>query len=40
MLGATVLEPLIHIWPYLRDEKEFWKDLPREDAYVVPSSKY
>ena len=39
-LGADVLLPLIYIHPYLRDESEFWKDLPEQDAYVNPTDKF
>lgn len=34
-LGASVLEPLEYIQPYLRAEGEFWTKLPPEDAYVT-----
>jgi murein tripeptide amidase MpaA len=40
LLGASVLDALCYIWPYLRDGGEFWEGLPKEDAYVSPSSKY
>jgi murein tripeptide amidase MpaA len=40
MLGASVLEALVYVHPYLRDESEFWKSLPEDDAYVAPSPKY
>jgi murein tripeptide amidase MpaA len=39
-LGASVLDALCYIWPYLRDDGEFWEGLSKEDAYVNPSSKY
>lgn len=39
-LGASVLDPLCYIWPYLRDDTEFWDELPPDDAYVHPSSQY
>lgn len=39
-LGADVLLPLIYIHPYLRDESEFWEDLPEQDAYVNPTDKF
>lgn len=39
-LGASVIEALIYIHPYLRGESEFWKSLPEDDAYVTPSPKY
>ena len=40
MLGASVVEALTYIHPYLRDEAEFWKNLPEDDKYVVPTSVY
>lgn len=39
-LGASVLDALCYIQPYLRHEGEFWDALPEEDAYIHPSSKY
>ena len=39
-LGASVLEALNYIHPYLRAKGEFWQDLPPEDAYVRPTSDY
>jgi murein tripeptide amidase MpaA len=36
MLGASLVDPLAYIHPYLRDEGEFWTKLPADDAYVVP----
>ena len=39
-LGASVIGALDYVHPYLRDETEFWNELPPEDAYVRPSSKY
>jgi murein tripeptide amidase MpaA len=39
-LGASALQPLMYIHPYLRAEGEFWKTLPGQDAYVLPTSKY
>lgn len=39
-LGASVLEALCHVQPYLREEGEFWTDFPEEDAYIPPSDKY
>ena len=39
-LGASVLDPLDYIHPYLRDSSEFWKKLPPEDAYVAPTPEY
>jgi murein tripeptide amidase MpaA len=41
MLGASVLEPLAYVHPYLRAETDDWIGrLPAEDAYVAPSSQY
>mmetsp|Transcript_34679 Transcript_34679/g.54132 ORF Transcript_34679/g.54132 Transcript_34679/m.54132 type:complete len:463 (+) Transcript_34679:114-1502(+) len=39
-LGASVLDPLEYIHPYLRDETDFWTRLPAEDAYVTTGSTY
>jgi murein tripeptide amidase MpaA len=39
-LGASVLEPLLYVHPFLRADGEFWKDLPEDDAYVRPTSRY
>lgn len=39
-LGASVLDALCYISPYLREEGKFWEGLPEEDAYVRPTSKY
>lgn len=39
-LGASVLDALCYVQPRLREEGDFWKGLPDEDAYVEPSSKY
>lgn len=39
-LGASVLDALCYVSPYLRNEGNFWEQLPEEDAYVNPSSKY
>ena len=39
-LGASVLEPLLYVHPYLRDDSDFWTRLPPEDAYVVPHDDY
>lgn len=39
-LGASVLAPLLYVYPYLRDETEFWTTLPPEDAYVEPHDDY
>lgn len=32
-LGASVLNALCYIQPYLRDDEQFWESLPEEDAY-------
>lgn len=40
MLGASVLEPLAHVHPYLRAEGSFWENFPAADEYVVPTSKF
>lgn len=40
LLGASVVEALIYVHPYLRDESEFWKSLPEDDAYVTPSPRF
>jgi murein tripeptide amidase MpaA len=39
-LGASVLDPLVHVHPYLRADGEFWKDFPPQDTYVRPTSNY
>ena len=39
-LGASVLEALLYVHPMLRDETEFWHQLPPEDAYVEPTDDY
>jgi murein tripeptide amidase MpaA len=39
-LGASVLDPLMYVHPYLRADGEFWKDLPPDDSYVRPTSSY
>jgi len=40
MLGASVLDALVYVHPYLRDKSEFWESLPENDAYVQPTDKY
>jgi murein tripeptide amidase MpaA len=40
MLGASLLEPLSYIHPYLRDEGVFWESLPSVDEYIAPVPKY
>jgi len=39
-LGASVLDPIEYIHPYLRAEGEFWTILPAEDAYVETTDDY
>lgn len=39
-LGASVLDALCYVQPYLRSDGPFWESLPKEDAYIKPSSKY
>ena len=43
-LGASLVDPLLYIQPYLRaeaqDEEEFANSFPEEDRYVLPTSKY
>jgi murein tripeptide amidase MpaA len=43
-LGASLCEPLLYVHPYLRrgsdDDGVFWKDLSKDDAYVLPTSRY
>ena len=39
-LGASVLDALCYVAPHLRDEGKFWEDMPVDDAYVHPSTKY
>jgi murein tripeptide amidase MpaA len=39
-LGYSILDPLNYVDPYLRDETEFWKKLPTEDAYIAPTPNY
>jgi murein tripeptide amidase MpaA len=40
MLGASVIEALMYVHPYLRTEQEFWHSLPEDDRYVTPTSEY
>jgi murein tripeptide amidase MpaA len=40
ILGASVVEALAYVQPYLRASGEFWTELPAEDAYVRPSHDY
>jgi murein tripeptide amidase MpaA len=39
-LGASVLEALAYVQPYLRASGEFWTELTPDDAYVRPSHVY
>jgi len=39
MLGASVLEPLAYVGPYLREEGK-WKNFGANDEYVRPTSDY
>jgi hypothetical protein len=39
-LGGSLLEPLLYVHPLLRDETEFWNNLPKEDAYVTTTDDY
>lgn len=39
-LGASVLDPLEYIHPYLRVEGEFWTALPEQDKYVETTDDY
>lgn len=40
MLGASLLDALIYVNPYLRECSKFWTTLPADDAYVRPTNKY
>lgn len=39
-LGASVLEPLMYVHPFLRATEPFWDSLPTEDAYVATTDDY
>ena len=39
-LGGSVLEPLLYVHPILRDETEFWNNLPPEDKYIETTDDY
>lgn len=39
-LGASVLEPLEYVYPYLRAEGDFWTSLPSQDDYVETTDDY
>ena len=40
LLGSSILDPLVYIQPYLRTDETFWNELPNDDTYVCPTSKY
>ena len=40
MLGASLLDPFVYVHPNLRTENDFWTNLPEDDSYVCPTSKY
>ena len=40
MLGASVLDALAYVHPYLRAEGEFWRNFPQQDAYIRPTPDY
>jgi murein tripeptide amidase MpaA len=40
MLGASLIDALVYVHPYLRDSGAFWDGLPSDDAYVAPTRKY
>jgi murein tripeptide amidase MpaA len=40
MLGASALEALAYVQPYLRAQGEFRTELPPDDAYVSPQDVY
>lgn len=39
-LGASALDALAYVQPWLHTEEEFWNNLPAADAYVQPSHRY
>jgi murein tripeptide amidase MpaA len=39
-LGASVLDALSYIYPYLRDDTEFWTTMRPKDTYVCPTPNY
>ena len=39
-LGASVLEPLLYVHSILRDDSDFWKDLPESDKFVETTDDY
>lgn len=40
MLGASLIDALVYVHPYLRNSGAFWDGLPSDDAYVAPTRKY
>lgn len=40
MLGASLVDALAYVHPYLRAPGEFWNRFPLEDAYVPPTRTY
>jgi hypothetical protein len=40
MLGVSVVDPLLYIHPFLRDQGNFWMHLPADNAYVAPTANY
>lgn len=40
MLGASLLDPLLYVHPYLRAQGEFWKNFRKDDAYIHPTCNY
>lgn len=34
------MDALAYIYPYLRNEDDFWSGLPANDAYVAPHDNY
>jgi murein tripeptide amidase MpaA len=40
MLGASLIDALVHVHPFLRNSGAFWDELPPDDAYVSPTRKY
>jgi murein tripeptide amidase MpaA len=40
MLGASLVDAIAHVGPYLRAPGEFWDGLPPGDAYVTPARSY
>jgi murein tripeptide amidase MpaA len=39
-LGASLLDAMTYIHPYLRAPGPFWEDLPANDAYIRPRNDY